>query len=448
MKSELKGFNKIFSFTFLQHIKGKAYKTTTLAIALALFLIPVAIFVGIEVFGGSDETGEIDAVPVDMTTIERLYIVDDTDDGRADMSALPIILQGTGINTQVKDFGNDFDKAKLATEKDKNALILYTHKDGELYTTDIIIPDKSEISEDAAYTFQIYLDQYLYALDMTYNGYIPDEEPATDDEEVYVDEEETEEEENLSLAFMIVSYLNVMILYFFVLAYGQSVANSVVMEKSSKLMETFLISVKPMAMIMGKLMAITFAGIIQFVSWVASLILGILAGVGLVNIINPDAQLTVVSSFEIIRELTAGMFSPVNCFLALMMIVVGLLLYCSLAGIGGALAGKSEDLASTNVIFTMVLVISFLVCIYTGTLNGDMDAAPWLDWIPFTAVMITPAKALLGTVSVCRSLASFGIIAVTTLAVTFIAGKLYKMMVLYKGEPLKPAAILKMLKNK
>lgn len=448
MKSQLKGFNKIFAFTFLQHIKGKAYKTTTLAIALALFLIPVAIFGAVEIFGSDEEVGELDVPPVDMTSIERLYIVDDTKDDKADMSALPLFLQQSGINAELKSYGDDFEDARKAAEKDDNALILFTQKDGELYTTTVIIPDDSEITEDEAYTFQIYLDQYLYALDVTYNGDDFEDDYIIEDDEVYVDEEESEEEDNLNFAFMIVSYLNVMILYFFVLAYGQSVANSVVMEKSSKLMETFLLSVKPMAMILGKLLAITFAGVIQFILWVASLILGVAGGIGLVNIINPDAELAIVNILEMIRDMTAGMFSVGNCLLAVVMIIVGLLLYCSLAGIGGALAGKSEDLASTNVVFTMVLVVSFMACIYTGTLSGDIDAAPWLDWIPFTAVMLTPAKALLGTISIWRSLASLAIMAATTLAVTFAAGKLYKMMVLYKGDLPKPAMILKMLKNK
>ena len=446
MKSELKGFNKIFAFTFLQHIKGKAYKTTTLAIALALLLIPMAIFVGIEVFGGEDESGQIEVEAVDMTTIKSLYIVDDTDDQKADMSALPLYLNQSGMNVEAKQFGS-VEKAAAAAQKNGNALILYTSKDGGLYTTNVIIPEKSKISQDEAYTFQIYLDNYLYALDVAVNGSIP-EEPVDDFDDAEFDDEAEKEEETVNLAFMVVSYLNVMILYFFVLAYGQSVANSVVMEKSSKLMETFLLSVKPTAMILGKLLAITFAGVIQFMSWVLSLILGVLGGVGLVNLINPEADLAIVNIFEMIKDMTAGMFSFENCVLALMMVLVGLMLYCSLAGIGGALAGKSEDLASTNVIFTMVLVISFLVCIYTGALAGDVNAVPWLDWIPFTAVMITPAKALLGVIPLWRILLSFGIIAVSTLVITFIAGKLYKMLVLYKGEAPKPATIIKMLRNK
>ena len=444
MKNELKGFNKIFSFTFLQHIKGKAYKTTTIAIALMLFLIPVAIFGGIEIFGGEDETAGTEVEMVDMSTIKYLYIVDSTGDKKADMTAFPGYLAQVGLSVEMKNFDSVEDAAASA-EKNRNVLILYTDKDGDLYTTNIIIPDESRISHGAAYNLQVLLDNYLYAL----NGYVPDYD-AGDYEDESADEGVTEdaEGETVNVAFMVVSYLNVMILYFFVLAYGQSVANSVVMEKSSKLIETFLISVRPTAMIMGKLLAITFAGVIQFVSWIAALILGVLGGVGLVNLINPDAELAIVDIFEMIIDMTEGMFSPGNCILALVMVLVGIMLYCSLAGIGGALAGKSEDLASGNVIFTMVLVISFLTCIYTGAMTGDTEAVPWLDFIPFTAVMITPAKALLGTISVWRSLASLAIIVVTTLAVTFVAGKLYKMLVLYKGEMPKPATIFKMLKSK
>ena len=119
MKSQLKGFNKIFGFTFLQHIKGKAYKTTTLAIALALFLIPVAIFGAVEIFGSDEEVGELDVPPVDMTSIERLYVVDDTKDDKADMSALPLVLQQSGINAELKSYGDDFEDARKAAEKDE-----------------------------------------------------------------------------------------------------------------------------------------------------------------------------------------------------------------------------------------------------------------------------------------------------------------------------------------
>ena len=47
----------------------------------------------------------------------------------------------------------------------------------------------------------------------------------------------------------------------------------------------------------------SFAGVIQFMSWVVSLILGVLGGVGLVNLINPEADLAIVNIFEMIKDM-------------------------------------------------------------------------------------------------------------------------------------------------
>ena len=448
----MKGFDKIFSFTFFQHLKSKGYRTTTLCIALVCLLVPMVILAGMEIFGGSagDENSDYAAEALDMTGLERILIVDESEDKLLDFSQLaPFVKESGSIDVSVEDWGKDFEGAAKATQKDDGCLIILVEQDGELYTSNIIIPENSKVTEDMACQFQHHLDSYTELLSMIYSGELTEDyyESAEEEEEVISDSPEEEASDMKDLAVMIVSYLNVMILYFFVLAYGQSVANSVVMEKSSKLMENFLISVKPAAIILGKLLAITATGIIQFASWIIALVAGFAGGIGLVKAINPDAELTVLNILNMVRQLTDGFFTPVNCLLALLMIMVGLLLYCSLAGIGGALASKAEDLSSSNVIFTMVLVISFLAAIYAGALNGDSQAAPWLDFIPFTAVMITPAKVLLGVIPLWKSLVSLIIIVLTTLMATAVAGRLYKAMALYRGEVPKPQNIIKMLKG-
>jgi ABC-2 type transport system permease protein len=165
------------------------------------------------------------------------------------------------------------------------------------------------------------------------------------------------------------------------------------MEKSSKLMESMLVAVNPVAIILGKLFAITLTGVIQIISWLGSLGLSFVIGNYGVKAINPDSTMEIIEMFKMLRELTEGMFSPMNCILAAVFIILGMLLYCSLAGIGGAMASKAEDLSSANMMFTLVLVVWFLATIYGGGMEGT--ANPVMDWIPFTAVMVTPANALL-----------------------------------------------------
>ena len=75
------------------------------------------------------------------------------------------------------------------------------------------------------------------------------------------------------------------------------------------------------------------------------------------------------------------------------------------------------------------------------------DAAPWLDWIPFTSVLVTPGRVLMGTLPLWKTALCFVISLITALLATALAGKIYKTMVLYKGDIPKPADIIKMLKR-
>lgn len=74
-------------------------------------------------------------------------------------------------------------------------------------------------------------------------------------------------------------YVNIMLLYFLILFYGQGTANCVVLEKSSKLMDTMLVSVKPEAMVIGKVLAQAFTCVIQIALWVIGLWGGFAAGI-------------------------------------------------------------------------------------------------------------------------------------------------------------------------
>ena len=73
---------------------------------------------------------------------------------------------------------------------------------------------------------------------------------------------------------------------------------------------------------------------------------------------------------ESLAQLT-GLFSLPALLLAAAIILAGFLMYCSLSAIGGSLAGKAEDLGTTNVLFSMVLVASFLACIIAGGMDGS-----------------------------------------------------------------------------
>ena len=105
------------------------------------------------------------------------------------------------------------------------------------------------------------------------------------------------------------------------------------MEKNSKLMEVFLTTVKPSAMIMGKLLAISLSGMLQLISWVLALLIGFVAGGGMSQLINPDAGNPLAEILDLAAALTDGMFSAGRLIAALVMAVLGVMLSGSRAAL-------------------------------------------------------------------------------------------------------------------
>lgn len=459
MKREFKGFDQIFAFTFRHQMEKKSFRSVTVSVAVLCVLIPALVMTGIEYFGGNEaesvpESGvqaEQPAEPVDLSVLKQIHVVDISRGarglGKGKFSAedfraadFPMMAQYTGVDLSgVKfiDGGKDIEKVLAATRGTDDTLVLAVNLQGTEYALNLLIPEDSGVSEDVAYGAAPFFDSYVQIQTVQINGLLDPSE--TENENA---SEKDALKDGLAMLF---PYVNIMLIYFFVLLYGQSVSQSVVMEKSSKLMDVFLISVKPSAMILGKMTAIGLAGIFQLFLWLASLAAGFGLGYLGVKQINPKSDMIVVQLMADFGKVTSGMFSVGGVVMALLIIFAGMLLYCALAGIGGALAGKQDDLASTNIFFTLTVVASFFACLYGGGIGGD-EMQQWLHFVPFTALMVTPSAALLGTISFAKSLVSFLIILVTALVFTFLAGRIYKNMALYKGDIPKIRQIMQMLK--
>jgi ABC-type Na+ efflux pump permease subunit len=240
-----------------------------------------------------------------------------------------------------------------------------------------------------------------------------------------------------------------------VLLYGQSMANSVLLEKTTKLMETILTAVHPVALMTGKLFATAAAAVIQLLIWLFSLIGGMVGGSFFVLKMIPDTSNTAV---VVIREVSDEFISlsVPGILMSIVILALGFLLYLSISAVSGALASKAEDLNKTNIVFTMILLASMFLCIMSpsemaaGVDAGEMqflsDAA-WLKLFPFTAILVTPGALILRKVSLLFGCGTIAILIATVILFLVIAAAIYKMLVLYRGEPLKPKQLLALFKE-
>ena len=450
MISALKSLPKVFSFTFSQHITKKSYRNLTVILAVIFLILPALIMSAIEILG-DDGDGEV-KISCDADTVHvvdlSLYPIDDYS-----------LLNKLGVpgfsDFSYIDYGTETDRA--IDDAGRNTLLLFIDKPGDSYSATVVLPEASDLDMDDAEAYRRFLsDNFQYVL-FSKSGIETNDigglstpvmteiVTATDGVDTQADEGISDSDPARAILSMILPYANIMVLYFMILFYGQGVANSVIMEKTSKLMDTFLISVKPVSMVMGKVSAITLSGLLQLAVWIACTAASFAAGTHIVKAINPNTSMGLVILFDNL-SIFSGIFSLPTVIIAVLITLSGFLLYCSLAAVGGSLASKPEDLSSTNVLFSLTLIFSFFVSMNLGG-SGLVSTKQWLNYFPFTSILITPSRVILGDVSIVAGLASLAITLISSFLFMLLAGKIYTMMSLYKGNPPSIRRVLEMLRS-
>lgn len=465
---QLNGIKKVFCFTFAQRVKTKGYRLATILLAVLCLAAPAVIMTLVELLGGAQEEA------ISAGAVKTVYVADMTGDESVSYELLNQMGADGFTDIAYIDCPDAEDAIRQANEDPASLVLIAKHTDVQTLSEadmgsgssgqigspsvelSVLLPDNSDLTEQDAAGYENFLKNGYYLILVGKSGLsvsqllslsVPVNTQVQSSDETPKDATEIVR----MVLEMLLPYLCIMVLYFLVLIYGQGVANNIIIEKTSKLMDTFLVSVRPGAMILGKVFALVLADILQFIIWIVSLIGGFVLGAFMVRAVNPGSQMGLLLFFDNLN-MFSGVFSMQGIITAVMLMFAGLLLYCALAAVGGAIAGKPEDLSTTNVLFTMILVISFMCALFMGGIPGmEMEgagAAPWLDWFPFTSILITPGRIMLGTVTIWQGLGSLAIVLVCSVLILALAGRLYKMMALFKGDLPGIGKLLGMLKQK
>ncbi len=439
MKKRKSRFGTIFSFTFSRHTGRKGYRTGTILGGLLCFLAPLAIMVLAELLSGREDP---------VCGAASVYVVDQTGTPLTDTEPFQRVKSAAMGQAEVLLSDQSFEETYQRAKQEGDALLVVLDDGEEGLTATVIRPEGSALSVRDEEALESYLNQCLQYLVIQKSGLgltqltglnVPVEVSAEIGGGEETDSNADSDAELREILGMLLPYLNIMVLYFLILFYGQSVANCVLLEKTSKLMDTMLLSAKPGELLLGTVLGTVLAAFLQALIWVLALAGGLWAGTFAVLRINPGTELALIRVFEGL-QVFGGLFSLSGCAVGCLMILAGFLLYCALGAISGALAGKPEDLSSTSFVYVLILLVSFFV-----TLRGTK---PWMDWVPFTAVLVTPGRMLAGNTSFLQGLGSLAVVLLSSLLVILAAGKLYRTMALYKGKLPGPGTLLAMLREK
>ena len=445
-KKGLQGFGQVFRFTFRRQAWKPGWILATV-LPMVIFLIAIPLIM-LLIDRHQEE-------PVTETPIKAVYV--------ADLTGLPADYAALN-QTENEIFRNieyhysaDTAEALREAGAQENALALEVRWEEDYYALRLIRPEGTALSGGDASNYGYFLTANFTVIGVQKSGIEPAVlaelgpqiySGASTSEAYREDSDRSEFEVIREVLNMLLPYLCIMLLYFMVLIYGQGIAGAVVLEKSSKLMDTMLLSLRPEAMILGKTLAGAAAGIIQMAAWIIGIAGGCVLGKTLVLAISPNSTMGLLQFFSLLGS-ASGLFTPSGIILAILLMLCGFLMYCAIASIGGALAPRAEDLGSCNSVFTMLLVVSFLLTFFgeTSSSSSMVSDAPWMNFVPFTAVLCTPARILLGKVSIGVCVISVVLTLALALIAIIVAGKLYKLLTFRKGDPPKIKDIPKLLRN-
>ena len=259
------------------------------------------------------------------------------------------------------------------------------------------------------------------------------------------DEKGDEQEQSAQFASilgMILSFLT----YTFVLSYGAMIMNSVVEEKTNRIVEVIVSSCRPMELMMGKIIGVGLVGLTQFAIWVVLLgigyvVLGLVAG-GAMAVSSPEA-ITAGMNMPGGTDMASGAIGDVMTALAginwlsllgnfVIYFIGGYLLYASLfAGFGSAV-----DQASDSSQFTMPIILIMIVALYAGIAcieNPSGPMAVWCSIIPFTSPIVMMVR-LPFDVPWWQLLLSIVLLYATALGCIWISARIYRTGILLYGK--------------
>lgn len=235
--------------------------------------------------------------------------------------------------------------------------------------------------------------------------------------------------------------VSAMLIFLFVFMYGAQVMQGVAQEKSSRIMEVMISSVRPFELMMGKIIGIALVGLTQFMLWVMIGAIGFSIAMPLVM---PDvaelsldtmAQMASSQDLSFLQELMMsliGLDFVKIIVLFLLYFIGGYLLYASLFAAVGSAVDNETDAQQFTLPISIPIMISMYVAMHAMR-SPDSALAFWCSLIPFTSPVVMLVR-LPFDVAWWEIILSLVILYLSFIGSTWLSGKIYRTGVLMYGK--------------
>lgn len=256
---------------------------------------------------------------------------------------------------------------------------------------------------------------------------------------------------------MALAYIGGFLMYMLVFMFGSQVMRGVIEEKTSRVVEVIVSSVKPVQLMMGKIIGIALVGLTQFLIWIflTIAIVGVIKATVLKtdnltevsqnvtkSLMTPEQQVTMETQApeintdlaEFSKLFDSAMNQPwgliIICFI--FYFVTGYLLYASIfAAIGSAVDNETE---TQQFMLPVTIPIILALMVAMGTMqNPESSLSFWCSMIPFTSPIVMVARLPFG-VPYWQLAVSMVLMVITFIAFVWMAAKVYRTGILMYGK--------------
>ena len=228
---------------------------------------------------------------------------------------------------------------------------------------------------------------------------------------------------------LVLSFVFSLLLYLSLIMTGQLMLQSVIEEKSNRIVEVIISSVSPTELMTGKILGSAITAMIQMVIWLSPIIL-----------------IITTTFFVLPAELVISITMNHILFL-LLNFAIGLILYLSLFGMMGSIFDNPQDAQSGMWPIMLLIMIPFFIAI-SMMQNPNSPIANVASLLPIFSIMVMPIKATVVEVPVWQLIMCLVLNTATIFLVFPIAGKIYRVGILRTGRKPKWSEVVKWLKYK
>jgi ABC-2 type transport system permease protein len=440
-KSNITGWKDVFTFTLIQTLKSKAF-IISYVILLVLAIASIPIISMLTGHGASDVNAP--------SPVKRVYVNNETTLPDMDFRELLKDMTLSHINFEVMQ--EDYDiVSKRIQEKEQRAVILtLTESDGQ-YSLNFVKASKGPINVSSLQALANSVTSQFEIFKMKTLGIKADQLAmihASVNTKVSMADMNgapiIKQDTSISLSQYWFIYGTLFIVMMVNIMASTQIASSIVTEKSTRVIEYLLTSVKPLAIMVGKIMAMLTAVLLQVISTVAILVVSNKVSEAL----SSNKAESVLSQYlpkNIFQNL--NVINIVFCFI---LIVLGMIFYATLAGLAGATVSRIEEMQEGLMLFTFTNLIGVYIGLGASIMlmsKGINGFVIFSFLFPLSSPFILPGAILIGKASLPIVAAAIVLQVMFIMLLFKFVAKVYETLILHNGNKINIKELIKLSKT-